>query len=781
MKSRHTFGERVSRIEDDALLTGRGRFVDDIALPGMTEAAFLRSPYAHAAIRRIDVTAALALPGVIAVLTLDDLRPYLTTDKLAVGMPSPSYRLEVDRPILASTEVTYVGEPIAVVIATSRYIAEDALNLIALDADPLEVVADCREALKPGAPRAHRALPHNLVAEFDITYGQVDAAFAAAKTVLREKFWQHRGAGQSMEGRGILARFDESERLLTLWNSTQTPNVGQRLLADLLGLEETEVRVIAPDIGGGFGPKLVFYCEEVVIAAAAMIVKAPVKWIEDRREHFMSTTQERDQYWDVEIAVDDDARVLGIRGSLLHDHGAYTARGVNIPYNSALTVPLAYNVPNYRMDVKLALTNKVPVTPIRGAGQPQGCFVMERLLDRVAQKLNLDRAEVRRRNLVRADQMPCTKEIKLRGGTFVVLDSGDYPASQQAALDAGGWSGFAERQKAARAQGRHIGIGVANYVEGTGRGPFEPVRVRVSASGKILVASSATAMGQGTKTMLAQVVAEQFGGEIDNVVVTTGDTSAMSSGFGGFNSRQAVMAGSSAHSAAMTVRAKAIQAASHLLEAAPEDLEIVGSRIQVVGSDRFISLGDVSRALAGIAGYRLPGDMEPGLEATAQVIVHDMAFSSGSAVAEVEVDVETGEVRVKNLVLSHDCGRMINPTLVDGQVIGGVAHGLGNALFEWMGYDSNAQPITTNFGEYLLITATEMPAIKILHSESPSPLNALGVKGVGESGVIPIAAVIVSAVENALEGLNVRLAHCPISPMDVLKAIADVRKAPSES
>jgi len=773
VSARRTFGESIGRLEDDALLTGRGRFVDDITLPSVAEAAFLRSPYAHAKIQRIDVSAALSMPGVIAVLTLEDLRPYLTTDRLAVGMPSASYRLFVDRPVLASTEVVHVGEAIAVVVAETRYLAEDALNFIELDVEPLDAVTDCREALRPNAPRVHSDQPHNLLAEFDLGYGNVDLAFKTAATVVREEFWLHRGAAHSMEGRGVLARFDSMERMLTLWNSTQTPNVSQRLIVDLLGLEETEVRVVAPDVGGGFGPKLVFYPEEVIIPIAAMITQRPVKWIEDRREHFMSTTQERDQYWSVEIAVDDDAKVLGIRGALIHDHGAYTARGVNIPYNSALTVPLPYNVPNYHVDVKLALTNKVPVTPIRGAGQPQGTFVMERLLDRVAVALNLDRAEVRRRNLVQADQMPCQKQIKLRGGTYVTLDSGDYPAAQQAVLDASGWATFPERQAAARAKGRHIGIGLANYVEGTGRGPFEPVRVRVSSSGKILVSSSATAMGQSTKTMLAQIVAEQFGGDMQNIIVTTGDTAAMASGFGGFNSRQAVMAGSSAHRAAMNVRNKTLLAASHMLEVAVDDLEIIDSRVRVVGSDKFISLGDVARAMAGIPGYQLPGDLEPGLDATENVIVHDMAFSSGSAVAEVEVDIETGEVRVTNFVLSHDCGRMINPMLVDGQVIGGIAHGLGNALFEWMGYDANAQPITTNFGEYLLITATEMPPIKVMHRETPSPLNALGVKGVGESGVIPVAAAVVSAVENALSDFGVRLAHAPLTPMDVLAAITE--------
>ncbi|MCS0496563.1 xanthine dehydrogenase family protein molybdopterin-binding subunit [Ancylobacter sp. MQZ15Z-1] len=768
----HTFGRPVARVEDDALLRGRARFVDDIHLPGLLEAAFVRSPHAHARIRSIDCEPARAAPGVVAVMTFDDLRDVLTSDRLVVAMPSPSYLLEVHRPILARHETVHVGEAIAVVIAASRYLAEDAAALVEVDYDPLPVVADCHAALAEGGARVHADLPHNVVAELDTAYGDVDAAFAGAAEVVEDRFWLHRGGSHSMECRGVVASLDPLEDRLTVWSSTQTPNVAQRLLCDLLARDSDAIRVVTPELGGGFGPKLVFYPEEAVVAASAVKLGRPVKWIEDRREHFVVTTQERDQHWEMAMALDAEGRVLGMRGSLLHDHGAYTARGTNVVFASAITVPLAYNVPAYRLASKLLLTNKVPVTPIRGAGQPQAAFVMERLLDQAARRLGLDRAEIRRRNLVQPEQMPCRKPMKLRGGTFVVLDSGDYPAAQRLVMEKAGWDDFPRRQAEARAQGRHIGLGLVNYVEGTGRGPFEPVRVRVAANGRIHVASSATAMGQGTKTMLAQVVAEQLGGAIENVVVTTGDTAAMTLGFGGFNSRQAVMAGSSAHAAAVKVRAKALEAAAHMLEARPDELTIVGTHIRMRGNNRTIGLGEVARALEGIAGYVLPGNLEPGLEATEQVIVHDMAFSNGSAVAEVEVDVETGHVQVLRYLLAHDCGQMINPMLVDGQVIGGIAHGIGNALFEWMGFDANAQPLTNNYGEYLLVTAPEMPSIELFHRESPSPLNTLGIKGVGESGVIPTPAVIASAVEDALQPFGVRISHAPLSPMDILDLIA---------
>jgi carbon-monoxide dehydrogenase large subunit len=764
------------RLEDQPLLRGAGRFVDDIRLPGMVHAAFVRSPHAHAAIRGIDKGAALALDGVTAVLTAADLRPYLRNDRLVVGLPSPSYKQERNRPALAGDEVVHVGEPVAVVIAADRYVAEDAAALVAVDYEPLPAVADCREALASDAPRVHRDAPHNLLAEFGMGYGEVDRAFAEAGHVFRESFWLHRGGGHSIECRGAVAFHDALEDKLTLWCSTQMPHALMRVLVDMLGREESRVRVVTPDLGGGFGPKLVTYSEDVVTCLAALVTRRPVKWIEDRREHFIGTTQERDQFWDVEIAVDAQARILGVRGSFVHDHGSYTARGVNLGSNSAETVTLPYEVPAYRMDVKLALTNKVPVTPVRGAGHPQGTFVMERLLDRVARELGLDRAEVRRRNLIPAAAMPYTKQLKTRGGMQVVLDSGDYPGCQREACERAGWDGFRARQEKARGEGRYIGIGLANFVKGTGRGPFEGVTVRIGPSGKVQVYSGATAMGQSTRTMLAQVVAEQLGGDLSNVTVTTGDTDGIPLGIGGSNSRQTVTAGSSAHLAAKKVRQKALKVAALLLKASEQDLEIVGGEVRVKGAAGMkLGLGRIAHTVAGTPGYALPGEVEPGMEATEYFVLDEMAYANGTAVAEVEVDVETGAVRVERYVLAHDCGRILHPVIVDGQILGGAAHGIGNALYEWMGFDENGQPVTTNYGEYLLVTATEMPRVDIIHQESPSPLNPLGVKGVGECGVVPAPAAIVSAIEDALAPFNVRLTQAPIFPAQLCALIRQAR------
>jgi len=758
-----TIGKRLPRLEDRDLLRGKARFVDDIHIDGLLHAVFVRSPHAHAKILSIGKDAALGTPGVRAVLTADDIARHVTTDRLVVALPDKVYKQQRDRPILAKSETVYVGEPLAIVIADKPYLAEDAAALVEIDYEPLAAVTDCHAALAPDTAYAHADATSNLLAEFSSGYGDVDAAFAAAAHIFEASITQHRGGSHSIECRGAVASLD-SEGRLTLWSSTQTPLVGARLLAEILGRDQASVRIVAPDVGGGFGPKLVFYPEEAAVAVAAIALNAPIKWIEDRREHFVATTQERDQFWDAEIALDADGKILGVRGALLHDHGAYTARGLTVPQGSAASLTLAYVVPAYRLDVKVVLTNKVPVTPVRGAGQPQGVFVMERLLDIAAQGMGLDRAEIRRRNLVPASAMPFKKGFVTRGGIPIELDSGDYPACQAEALQRSAWQSFPERQKAARAQGRYIGIGIANYVEGTGRGPFEQVNVRVEPSGLIHVATGASAMGQGIKTMLAQVVAEQLGGAVNRIVVSTGDSARVALGFGGFNSRQTVMAGSSAHVAAIKVREKVLKIASHLLEANEADLDITGDHVHVKGADLKISMAQIAREMIGSPGFLLPGNMSPGVEASEAVVINAMTYANGCTVVEVEVDPEIAEVKILRIVFVHDAGKVVNPTMVDGQLMGALAHGVGNGLYEWMGFGADGQPLTTNLADYLLVTSTEMPRMEIAHKESPTPLNPLGVKGVGESGVIPLPAAIASAVEDALSPFNVRVRQVPIKP-----------------
>jgi len=766
-------GQSISRLEDADLLTGKGRFVDDIQLPGMLHAAFLRSPHPHAGIRSINTTTALAHSGVHAVYSFTDLRPYLSGDRLVVALPSATFKQQVDRPVLAIDEVTYVGEPLAVVIADNRYIAEDAIAAIDVEYEILNSISDCRAALHPGAAQVHRQAPHNLVAEFNLNFGNVEEAFGRAAHVFAESLLFQRGGSHSIECRGNVAIYDALQDQLTLWSSTQTPHAAMRLLAEMLSREENRTRVITPDVGGGFGPKLVFYSEDLVTALASILLKRPIKWVEDRREHFLSTTQERDQYWDIEVAVESDGRIRGVRGSMIHDHGAYTARGVNVAFEAAQAMPMAYDIRACDLHVRLALTNKVPVTPVRGAGQPQGVFAMERLLDRVARGLKMDRAEVRRRNLIGGERIPYTKPFKTRGGVPVVIDTGDPLKSHEDALAASGWNDFAERKTLARKAGRFLGIGVASFVEMTGRGPFEPATVRIASSGKVHVMSSAAAMGQSTRTMLAQIVAEQLGGEIDNIIVTTGDSATSTLGFGGFGSRQTVTAGSSAHAAAVKVREKAFSVAGHMLEVAPEDLEIDGAEIRVKGAAGLkVTLAQVSKASQGIAGNYPIGGLPPGMEATEEFVVNEMTYANGTAVAVAEVDPETGRVMILDFVVAHDCGRAINPMIVEGQILGGIPHGIGNTLFERMVYDDGGTPMTTTLADYLLPLSTDVPAVKLLHAESPTHLNPIGVKGVGETGAIPVAAAIAGAIEDALSEFNAVIDRVPVSPPDLVAKIA---------
>ncbi|WJR77913.1 xanthine dehydrogenase family protein molybdopterin-binding subunit [Bradyrhizobium sp. NP1] len=756
-------GRAVSRLEDAALLRGQGRFTDDIHLPGMLHGAFLRSPVAHGRIRSIDTSAARSLAGVHRVLTYADLRPLLTSDRIPLATPSAAIRFDVDPFVLAHQEVCHVGEPIALVVAETRHIAEDAVALIELDVESLPAVVDPRSGLEPDAPHARLDCTDNLVAQTKAHYGDVEGAFARAAHLIREQFHLQKGGGHSIEPRGLVARFEDG--LLTVWDSTQMPHQAKRVLVASLGLDETQVRVIAPDVGGGFGPKFVFHAEELAVAAAALVLRAPVKWIEDRLENFTATVQERDQYWDVELAADADGKLLGIRGRLIHDHGAYTPYGIALPFNSATNLLGPYVLPAYRLDISLCLTNLVPATPTRGAGRPQGTFVMERLLDRLAAQLGVDRAEIRRRNLIQPEQMPYRTPLTTRDGSAMVYDSGDYVECQRRALEIAGWSDFEARRQAARRRGRCLGIGLANYVEGSGRGPFESAAVRIGPSGKIVVSTGAAAQGQGTVTMLAQIVADVLGVRPDAITVIAGDTAASALGLGAFASRQAVTAGNAAHGAAIEVRKKILTVASHALEASPDDLELEDGRVYLKGVREVgRSFAQVASALEGMPGFALPPGLTPGLAAAFDFQPAGLTYCNGTHVAEVEVDAATATVQITRYVVVHDCGRLVNPMMVDGQVIGGVIHGVGSALYERMIYGEDGQPHTGTWADYLMCTADVAPRIEVHHMESPSPLNPLGLKGAGESGTIAALAVVASAVEDALRDTNVRICQLPITP-----------------
>lgn len=771
-------GERVRRIEDPRLLRGAGRFVADFDLPGMLHAAFVRSPHAHALIKYIDVAAAAATPGVVAVLTARDLARGLTTLRMPLGFPTTALPPNITPFVLPPEEVCFVGEAVALVLATSRYTAEDGVANVFVDYAPLPVIADCRDALKPGSPKVRREAADNVLCTFKVGYGNCADAFARAPHVFGERLHQHRGGAHPMEGRGIVASFDRHGGSLSVWSSTQMSHELQFTIAEMLGLSEQSVHVEAPDVGGGFGAKFLVYPEEIAIAAAARLHGCPVKWIEDRAEHFVSAIQERDQYWDVDIGVDGDGRVLGIRGRMIHDQGAYTPQGINCAYNAATAVTGPYIVPHYELDVFVAQTNKVFTIPVRGAGYPEGTFVMERLLDRVAHELTLDRALVRERNLVPAAKMPYVKPLTNRAGHPIILDSGDYLACQTKVLEVIDYAGFGERKRRAREEGRHIGIGMAHAVKGTGRGPFESASVKIGPSGRVTVSTGAMAMGQGIGTALAQIAAEALGAAIDTVDIVAGDTTAISLGIGGFASRQTVTAGSSVLLAAREVGDKARKVASQMLEVAADDLVVHDGKVEVRGVPGMsVPLTKIARLLRGIAGYDLPQGVGAGLEATVYWEPDAMAYANAFHACEVEVDPETGGVRLLRYVAMQDSGRLVNPMIVEGQVHGGIVHGIGNALFEYMRYDDDAQPTSTTFADYLLPTSTEIPDLEILFMESPSATNPLGVKGVGEVGTIPVTSAIASAVDDALREYGVRISAVPIDPVRLVELIDGDRKA----
>jgi carbon-monoxide dehydrogenase large subunit len=778
----HTYiGTPYPRVEDPALIRGDGHFVDDIHRQGQLEAAFLRSPVAHGLIKSIDTHAAKALPGVHAVYTLADLREVLTADRLPLQFPSDVLPPNISPFILAAKEVAFVGEPIVLVVAESRYIAEDALALIEVDIDPLPAVADCRDALAPGAPKAHVDRPDNLLIDFLQAYGDADAAVEAAPRRLKVSLKQHRGGAHPIECRGSVAHFDPDIDVLHIWISSQLAHESRFFIMKMLGLDENRIRVMTPDVGGGFGAKFTVYPEEVAISAASLMLRRPVKWIEDRREHLMASIQERDQYWELEAGFDDEGRLRGVRGDMISDGGAYTYQGINLAYNASTNVPGPYVLPHYRLKVSVAETNKVGTAPVRGAGYPEGCFAMERILDAIARELSLDRAEVRRRNLVPASAIPYETPMKVRSKSKIIYDSGDFPAILKLALEKADYAGFEARRESARRSGKLRGFGIATGIKGSGRGPFESAVVRIGRSGRVSVYTGAMAMGQGLKTILSQITADQLGVDPKDITVISGDTSTIQLGLGGFASRQTVTAGNSTHLAAKQVRAKVIAAAANLLDVPPENLEIKDGRVGEPGKNRSITLGEIADSLAGAPGYKMAAGVPPGLDAAVNFETSALTYGLGAHAVEMEVDPRTGNVKLLNYVIVNDCGTVINPQTVEGQIHGGLVHGIGNALFEWMGYDENAQPFTMTLAEYLMPTAPEIPPIDVNIVEYPSTKNPLGVKGVGESGTVPACGAIMSGIEDALREYGVIIEETPISPAKIFQLIraSSVRAKPA--
>jgi carbon-monoxide dehydrogenase large subunit len=769
-------GRSVPRLEDAKLLSGRALFVDDVQLPGMLHVAFLRSDDAHGRLQGVDASAARRRPGVVAVYTAADLGDYWRPGPLLVPPPPIKdlvFNAATQVP-LARDKVRHGGEALAMVVAESRYVAEDALEDIVVDLEPLPAVVDLEAALRPDAALVHEQFGTNLAAHVHQSKGDYAAARAEAALLVARRFRYDRGASAAIENRGLVADWDARAEQLTVWDTTQAPIPIRNGLAAMLGLSESQVRVIAPFIGGGFGPKIMmFYPEEVLLPWAAMRLRRPLKWIEDRRENFYATTQERLQIHDAELAIAADGRILGVKDTFLHDTGAYDPYGLTVPINSQCTLLGPYVVPNYDSEFTAVFTNTPIVTPVRGAGRQHGVFVMERLLDAAARELGIDRVEIRRRNLIPPDAFPYDHEILFQDFRPLVYDSGNYPAALDKAVEMIGYEAFLRNeQPRLRREGRHAGIGVVTYIEGTGIGPYEGARVTVEPSGVVRVATGVGTQGQGHFTTFAQLVAEQLGVDVDQVRVVTGDTREFNWGTGTFASRGAVVAGNACHAAALKVRDKIIGLAARLLEAAPETITLENGRACVRGApERSFSLGDLARRANPLRGAVTPGT-EPGLEATAYFGPDRGNAASGVHAMIVEVDPETARVDIKRYVVVHDCGTVINPMVVEAQVQGGVAHGIGNAFYEQLMFDDNGQLMNASFMDYLLPTALDVPTVEMAHLETPSPLNPLGTKGVGEAGAIPTGALFAQAVEDALTGSGVEITDIPLSPNRLFELIA---------
>ncbi|GAA3162064.1 xanthine dehydrogenase family protein molybdopterin-binding subunit [Planomonospora alba] len=790
------FGEPVRRREDPRLLTGRGRYLDDLG-SGALAAAFVRSPHAHAVIRDIDLTDALDVDGLVAVYTWEDL-PERLAGPLPLLIPHPALTHGRTALPLARDRVRHVGEPVAMVVARDCYLAEDACALIRVDYDLLPPVVG-PEAAARAEHLVHDDVPGNVGAHLVQSVPAADGRAAAevieaAPHRLEFRLDVERSASMPLEGRGVYARWDADDASLRVYSSTQTSTSVRMALAAKLDLPLPKVEVVAPDVGGGFGVKIMHpWPEEVLVPWAAMRLGREVKWTEDRREHFTASAHERAQVQYVRAGFDDDGRVLGLDVTILHDHGAYTPYGIIVPIITSTQLPGPYKLGAYRVEFSSLYTTTVQVTPYRGAGRPQAVFCMERTMDRIAAHLGLDRTAVRAANLIQPDEFPYDQGLTFQDGRPLIYDSGDYPESLRMLKELIGWDSFPEEKARAAAEGRRLGIGIGCYVEGTGVGPYEGGHVQITSDGRVHVSTGLTSQGQGHETVFAQIAAGELGVPLERVSVVTGDTRRFGYAVGTFASRAAVMSGNAIALACRRVRAKALRIAADALEADPADLEITDGVVHVAGvPDACVPLSTVA-VLANPLRYAFDAEAsratqfagasppdrppvaegeEPGLEGRDYYSPIRSTFASGMHAAVVETDPLTAEIRILRYAVVHDCGNLVNPMIVEGQIHGGVAQGVGGALYERMAYDEHGQLLNASFMDFLMPYATEVPRVETAHLQTPSPLNPLGVKGAGEAGVIPVSAVIASAVEDA-EGVPVM--KMPISPSDLF----DLRRATS--
>jgi carbon-monoxide dehydrogenase large subunit len=772
-------GARVPRVEDARFLGGHGRYVADLAPPGLLHVAFARSPHAHARIRRVDLARARAMPGVVACLTGEELARQVRPVRAESRMRG---YIATDYPALAHGKVRFAGEAVAAVVAESRYLAEDAAEAVAVDWEPLDVVSGAEAGLAEGSPLVHEGAGSNGLVARTFTQGDPEAALAAAALVVAERFRFNRHAGVAIENRAGLAEWDAGAATLTLWSSTQVPGLVRDLIAELLELPAHRVRVAAPDVGGGFGVKSALYPEEIVVCALARRLGRPVKWVSDRREDLLTSTQAWDEVIHAELGVGADGAIAGLRARVIADIGAYSI----YPWTASIEViqvisflPGPYRVPHYRGEGIGVATNKAPMGPYRGVGRPVSAFVTESLLDRAARRLGLDPVEIRRRNMIRPEECP------YRSPSGVVWDTATFLETLDVACAGADYRALRAEQRAAREAGRHVGIGVASYVELTGVGsaiPVSPgstvvtgtegVTLRVDPGGTVTASFGVACHGQGHETSLAQVVADELGVRLADVRVVHGDTAASPSGTGTYASRSAVLGGGAAILAGRALREKILAIAAHQLEASPDDLELVEGRIAVRGAgERAVTLRDVARA-AYSGTRRLPRGMEPGLEATRFYDPYFGTAANATHVAVVEIDPSTCAVSARRLVVAEDCGRIINPLIVEGQAMGGVAQGVGAALLEELVYGPDGQLLTGSLMDYLVPTALEMPRMEVSHLDRPSPTTLGGFKGAGEGGTIGAPAAIANAIADALAPLGIEINELPVTPERLFRLLA---------
>lgn len=772
-------GTSVRRVEDDALLRGLGRFVADIHRPGELHAAFLRSPYAHAKVLRLQLDRARSLPGVVAVVDHTDLPrrplpPWLTENPppLLVERLHPLLR-DAPRYALVTDRARYVGEPLAMVVADSRYVAEDALELIDLEMEPLPSVSSIDAALAESAPLLHEGWDDNVGVQITVAKGDPASALENADVVIKEVFTIQRQAGYPIETRGVLADLDPDTNEMLVWTATQNAHAVQRAIAATLGIPWGSVRVIAPDVGGGFGTKAVLYHEDIVVSWAAARLGLPVKWIEDRIEHATASIHARDQVHHVELGLSKDGVITGFRDHFFVDSGAYPLLGIAIPYNTIAHLMGPYRVHDFEAVATSVVTNRTPTAPYRGAGRPEAVFAMERALERGARALEMDPVEIRLRNMITPAELPWDAQIMYRDSSPAVYDSGDYPGSLTKVAELIEYEHLEQERERARGAGCHLGVGFACYVEGTGVGPFEGATVRVSGDGTVDVHTGACAQGQGHQTVFAQVCADELGVDFSRIRVHVGDTKGIEFGWGTIASRSAVVAGTAIVTASAEVRRQALDVAAHVLEAAPEDLEMKAGVVSLRGApERAISLGEIAQIAE--PGQDRGGTEIAGLQATEYYKPPTVTWANGAHAALVEVDAELGTVTLLRYAVVHDCGKLINPMIVEGQIHGGVAQGIGAALMEEIPYDQDGQPLAVTLADYLIPTSTDVPSLRVAHMISPSPLNALGIKGMGEGGAIPVPAAVANAVEDALREFGVFVDRTPLSPSEVRRLLARV-------